>query len=638
MASSALYSAISGLQSDSTWLDVIGNNISNSNTTGYKSSSVSFANQFNQTLSSGSGDDSLDELGGVDPRSLGTGTRIQSIMANFAQGDTQQTGISTDVSIQGNGFLVAKSGSGTYLTRAGNLTFDSNGNLVDANGGLIQGYNASLQYTKTTINSFSSAGGPFTLPFVPAVITNASYQLNTSDTADITNIQINPNMTMPPKATTVMNFQGNLDAFQQATQPGGVLNLNPNGKPTLPLGADIDAFLAMGQFPFNPNNEITLAGIGGPVSPGTSYALQQNADLTTTQSPVVWVGSNLATIVNAEGNYAWEQQPPLPPATQISETVYDSNGIQRQVTVQFYQVNDLGAGNINSTNGPSQAAYAWYAFDTTGGQPVSTANLVGGTGILEGDLQTAPFTYSYDEGKPGQIEIGDLVYFNTDGSLASPGSGFGVVVPNPFGAPGTVPVPAPPNIYLPPYNSLAPKSPIPLEGAEITRVTLNFGTSGPIGVGQRNGLTGDAQGTYQTVNGVNTYVPDSHVAATQNGYSDGTLQSLNFDQTGKIVGTFTNGQNLDLAQVAVATVNNENGLNNTGGNYFSTSMNSGAIQLGLAAQNGLGTIQGGTLEGSNVDLTVELSNMIIAQRGFDTNARVISVINSELQTVTQLGE
>jgi len=72
------------------------------------------------------------------------------------------------------------------------------------------------------------------------VITNASYQLNTSDTANITNIQINPNMTMPPKATTVMNLQGNLDAFQQATTSGGVLNINPNGQPVLPLAVSID--------------------------------------------------------------------------------------------------------------------------------------------------------------------------------------------------------------------------------------------------------------------------------------------------------------------------------------------------------------------------------------------------------------
>jgi flagellar hook protein FlgE len=638
MGSSALYSAISGLQSDSSWLDVIGNNISNSDTIGFKSSSVSFANQFNQVLSTGEGDHSAAELGGIDPLSVGTGTRLQSIQTQYTQGTTQQTGVTTDISIQGNGFLVAKSGSNTYLTRAGNLTFDSADNLVDGSGGFIQGYNASLQYTKTTINSFSSAGGPFNPPFVPAVITNAAYQLNTSDPANITNIQINPNMTMPPKATTVMNLQGNLDAFQQATTSGGVLNLNPNGKPTLPLGADLNLFLAAGVTPLN-NNVATLAGIGGPVTAGTSYALQQTADFTATQAPIVDGGTNLAGIVAAQGNYAWEQQPPLPPATQISETVYDSNGIPRQVTVQFYQVNDLGPGGINSANGPSQAAYAWYAFDTTGGQQVSTANLLGGTGILEGDLANnpIPFTYSYDEGTLGQIEIGDLIYFNTDGSLASAGGGFGVPPGNIFGVPPSGGFPAAPHIYLPPYNKFEPVSPIPSQGAEIMQVTLNFGTFGVIGAGRRDGLTGDADGTYQPVSGVKTYVPDSHVMATQNGYAPGDLQNLGFNQAGTIVGSFSNGQNLDLAQVALASVNNPGGLNSSGSNYYSTSVNSGAVEMGSAGQNGLGTIEGGTLEDSNVNLTDELSNMIIAQRGFETNARMISVVSSELQTVTQLG-
>ena len=371
-----------------------------------------------------------------------------------------------------------------------------------------------------------------------------------------------------------MNLQGNLDAFQQATTTGGVLNLNPNGKPTLPLGADLDGFLP--AIALNPA-VATLAGIGGPVTAGTSYAIQQTADFTATQSPIVDGGTNLAGIKLAAGNYAWEQQPPQPPATQISETVYDSNGEPRQVALQFYQVNDLGPGGINSASGPSQAAYAWYAFDTTGDQPVTTANLLGGTGILEGDLATGPATYSYDEGNPGQIEIGDLIYFNTDGSLASAGRRFFCIPPgNPFGLPPTAGFPAAPHIYLPPYHSLSPVSPIPSIGSEITQITLNFGTSGVIGVGQRNGLTGDAQGTYQTINGVNTYVPDSHVAATQNGYSDGTLQSLNFDQTGTIVGSFSNGQNLNLAQVALASVDNEGGLNSVGSNYYSTSTNSGS--------------------------------------------------------------
>src|SRR5277367_4468148 len=130
----AMFTAISGLQSDSTWLDVIGNNISNTNTVAYKSSRVEFADQFSQTLSGATGDNSASGLGGVDPQQIGLGTRLGSIQTLFTPGPTQLTGISTDISIQGNGFLVAKQGDQTYLTRAGDLTFDNDGYLVDPNG------------------------------------------------------------------------------------------------------------------------------------------------------------------------------------------------------------------------------------------------------------------------------------------------------------------------------------------------------------------------------------------------------------------------------------------------------------------------------------------------------------------------
>jgi flagellar hook protein FlgE len=151
-------------------------------------------------------------------------------------------------------------------------------------------------------------------------------------------------------------------------------------------------------------------------------------------------------------------------------------------------------------------------------------------------------------------------------------------------------------------------------------------------------MTGDAQGTYQTIAGVNTYVPDSHATETQNGYSDGVLTGLSFDATGTINGSFSNGQVVALAQVAMATVLNPSGLNSVGSNYYTASPAAGAETIGTAGSNGMGTITGGALENSNVDLTVELSNMIIAQRGFQVNARVITVESQNLQTLTQLGQ
>ena len=615
----AMFDSISGLQSHNTWLDVIGNNISNVNTVAYKSSRVEFADQFSQTLFGGVGDNAAGNLGGVDPLQVGLGTRVASIETLFAQGPTLNTGNATDISIQGDGFLVAKNGSSTYLTRAGNLSFDSAGNLVDQNGGFIQGFNATLRYAQKQI-----ASGP------NLFITDASLKLDNTNPAAMTNIHIARDLTMPPHATTEVKFRGNLDSFQQPN----VLDLWPNrflgGRPALPVGLALNpAFIA---------GEIDTTRMTVQPTAGGGFTLKQTSNLSTftpgvfpPPAPLENRIFDLNTAKIFAGNYAWEQQPPISPAKQVSATVYDSTGNPREITVLFYQCNDLGSAvpPINPPPGPSQTCFAWYAFDTTGGKPVATANLLGGTAIWQGDT-----TFTYDRGNPILSYYGDWIWFNTDGSLAGSGGagGFG-------GNPGLASnFMTNARVYLPPDNFLAPVSPLPNLGAEIVAVDLNFGTFGLLGQGLRDGLTGDAQGSYQVQNGINTYVPNNTVyAASQDGYADGLLQSVQFDKLGNIVGSFSNGQNATLAQVVLDSVENPEGLNKVGSNYFTTSVNSGQGHLALAGQGNLGTIQGNALEGSNVDLTVELSNMIVAQRGFEANARMISIINDTMNVTDDLG-
>jgi flagellar hook protein FlgE len=646
-----MYSAISALDGDSTWLDVIGNNIANVNTIAYKASRVEFADAISQTLYGGTGDDPAINTGGVDPEQVGLGTRIASITTLFTEGTLQQTGVSTDVAIVGNGFLVSKSGDQTYLTRAGNLTFDSSGNLVDQNGGLIQGFTASIQYTQTTIMT-AADNGVGAQAGNPLQITAAKLTLNNTDPAAATDINIPATLTEPPLATTQVNFAGNLDAFQQVNQPGGIENID-----LLPLGLGVAAgttLLQPGVFvgdAIAANNEALQqvgnanTGINGPGDAGGIQGATTSASWT---KPIVELTANTLAVVQADaGQFAWDQQPPIPPAKQVSETVYNSNGNPVQITVNFYQVNDLGAAGLNNPNGPNQVAYAWYAFNTTNGAPVSTATLVGGTGIIEGDTSDAQV--GYDRDITGDLYWGDLIVFNTDGSLLSTGGVEQV-------GPGGVTFQAMPDIYIPANNinganppvalplpgdngANAPASPLPTIGAQIMQVQMNFGNAGVLGVGQRNGLYSDADGTYQVINGVNTYVPNSTAyAASQNGYGEGLLQSIQFNTAGQIEGTFSNGQTTALGQVILAEPNNPDGLASVGNNYYQTSPNSGPMFVGTAGQLDLGTVQGDTLELSNVDLSVELSNMIIAQRGFETAARVIAVESADLQTLTQLGQ
>ena len=623
MGLDAMFSSISGLQSDSQWLDVIGNNIANVNTVAYKASRAEFANQLTQTLVDGSGGNPSNGQGGVDPEQVGLGTRLASIETIFTQGPALNTGISTDISIQGNGFLIAQQGNQSYLTRAGNLTFDSQGFLVNQNGERIQGYTALPQFNQKIINSQSSVPGK------PAVIVDASLALTTTNV--IGSIQIPQDLTLLPKATTEIDFGGNLDSLQQANQPGGILNLNPGGQPLLPIADVIDGLGP--AVALDANRMITQPLAGG------GYALQQIANLSTPQPgtqmslPMVngFESLGAAQADGAAGNYAWDQQPPVQPAQQISETVYDSTGNQREVSILFYQVNDLGPAGINNSSGPNQVCYAWYGFETTGGVAPSTKNLLGGTAIAEGNGSFA----TYDRGNPFRAYIGDFLWFNTDGSLASSGGSFG---PNSNVVPGFDQMTVP-RVYLPGANTNPPISPLPQNGAEIIAIDLNFGKWGLLGIGQRNGIYSDADGSYKIINGVNTYVPDSTVyAASQNGYPEGQLQSISFDPTGMIEGAFSNGQTVGLAQVALEQVQNPDGLSQVGNNDFALSLNSGPVQVGQAGQGNFGTIQDDSLEGSNVDLTTELSNMILAQRSFDTDSRMIAVVNETMDTLDHLGQ
>lgn len=137
----SLYSGVSGLQNHQTRMDVIGNNISNVNTYGFKRGRVDFQDMISQQLSGAARPG--EEVGGVNPKEVGLGMSVAAIDTIFTQGNLQSTGVSTDLAIQGNGFFVLKDGEETFYTRAGVFGVDANGTLVNpANGMRVQGWMA----------------------------------------------------------------------------------------------------------------------------------------------------------------------------------------------------------------------------------------------------------------------------------------------------------------------------------------------------------------------------------------------------------------------------------------------------------------------------------------------------------------
>jgi flagellar hook protein FlgE len=134
----SMFSAISGLRAHQTKMDVVGNNIANVNTVGYKSQTTVFEDTLSQLLRNGSAPQN--GTAGSNPAQVGLGVKLSGISTNWTQGSTQNTGRSTDFMISGDGFFMTKAGSENLYTRAGSFDFDGVGNLVTPDGGILQGW------------------------------------------------------------------------------------------------------------------------------------------------------------------------------------------------------------------------------------------------------------------------------------------------------------------------------------------------------------------------------------------------------------------------------------------------------------------------------------------------------------------
>jgi flagellar hook protein FlgE len=136
--------------------------------------------------------------------------------------------------------------------------------------------------------------------------------------------------------------------------------------------------------------------------------------------------------------------------------------------------------------------------------------------------------------------------------------------------------------------------------------------------------------------GLTSVSSEALLTGSQDGFGAGSLTTVRIDSDGTILGIATNGVAMPLAQLAVASFQNEAGLESRGQNYFAESRNSGSVVLGTASAGGRGSIRSGELEQSNVDLAYEFTRLIVAQRGFSANARTITVADAILRELTSL--
>lgn len=170
--------------------------------------------------------------------------------------------------------------------------------------------------------------------------------------------------------------------------------------------------------------------------------------------------------------------------------------------------------------------------------------------------------------------------------------------------------------------------------ATYSPASITFGAQNGSAIGQNIELK---FGTTATTDGLASTDNDSSTAdISQDGYASGELNGIRIDQSGTLVGSFTNGRSLGLAQVGVAKFANNEGLASEGGNLFSRTANSGDPIIGAAQTAGRGKISASSLEMSNVDLSRSLTQLIVVQRGFQANSKTITTSDEMLNTLLQL--
>jgi flagellar hook protein FlgE len=571
---SALSAGVSGLKCHQTMLDVAGNNLANVNTVGFKGSSVTFAELLSQTIRRASGPSS--SLGGVNPQQMGSGVGVASIRMDTSQGSITATGQDLDVAIDGSGYFVLNNGTQNVFTRIGSFAVDANNTLVDP----ATGYRVQRMGNYGESEGFQTAGD--------------------------TSIHIPWDASMPANPTSEIVLNGNLRASAESTSAtvhrftSNLSFTTGNGNQvatTTTYLSDLDQWTsALGV------GDTGTILISGTREDGTAF----------TNSPVTWTGAAAgsgATVqdlldqitalftdstatMNADGQIVITANRAGYNLGQITDMSYVADDADALTVPTFFDYSTIGGNDSKN--------FKITVYDTMGEQHVLSGTFVKTHQTNTWDLVIESIT-GERTGSWNEYDIHNSsalnrrisgIEFNPDGSLkglATTGESTTIGVQF-INNPGVI-------------------------------QTIEFFLGVP---GEFTGLT---QFSSQQ---------SSATALTQNGYSAGSLSNVTIDQTGMIIGTFTNGVKVNIAALQIGMFQNPSGLEAIGNGYFMPSPNSGDPVASMAANGGAGKITGKSLEQSNVDVATEFVTLMQAQNGYQANARTIRVANDVLRELTNL--
>ena len=546
----SMYSAVSGLKTHQTRMDVIGNNIANVNTVAFKSSSVTFSDILYQTTSNASGANATTGTGGVNAKQIGLGTTAAATKVSITSaGASETTGNPFDIRLtdkNSTNFFIVNNGSENVFTRSGSFYVDGSGNLcMSSTGYTVMGW----QVDETT--------GEIR-----------------KDTVSALRIMQEKNLTSAPEATTQATIAGVLDENDAdvKSDAGKVMNLNFYDN----LGYQYTAKFA-----------IKATGTDG------KYTVELTSILDSNNKNIIdgWSQADISSLFGKVDTNA------VVGKYKLADGFITKNNKIYAVTGQGVEVEltDNGKGTFTSNDGTGKTYTLSDIYDGL------SATI---QGYIENgkDEKGNPYNHSIDAAT-GEVTVTttkashELEFDTATGKFKSIGK-------------------EPKSVTLNLNNAK-----LNVNG-NFANINVDFSQCLNYEHGGKSTIGADAGATDGT---------------TGKGRKLGAMTGIFIDTSGRIYGTYDNGNTELLGQIAVAQFSNASGLEKVGESCYRTTLNSGEFDgIGVEISADGSSMTTGELEMSNVDLSSEFTSMITTQRGFQANSRVITTSDTLLEELVNL--
>ncbi|AZT83690.1 flagellar hook protein FlgE [Marinobacter sp. NP-4(2019)] len=634
----AFNTGLSGLRAASVDLDVTGNNIANASTVGFKSSSAQFGDLYaSGFLSSGN-------------NPVGDGVRVQDVKQSFGQGNISFTDNGLDMAINGDGFFVLNNGGEIRYSRAGQFGIDKDGFVTNNQNMRVQGFTADDDGNLSGIRG--------------------DLQVETDNLA--------------PRRTTNLRTDLNLDSRESVLENrirdlGEDLNV-----------ADLDGDLFQIEYSDGTTSQLIDIGTGQPAndvaellgsqkgvnaSARTQFDLSEQFDMAQLASDLSDPDFELTISLNGSDNVTFRGSDGINDLDSLAAAINDSelNTLQAQVsdTGDDISITDSRGFTVDMAYTTGSAGSQSFSAPERGNLFVTTEREV--TGVLTDPAGTGAFEAAFAAGETritNEFNPLDQRTYNHATSTTiydSLGNSheltqFFVKEPSPGDGVGQSEW----SIYMQIDGEM-------VAGTDETPYTARFNQDGelqsingdPNGEivvddwvpKDANGLPNGADGPPAPGEEVVTPIPDPPTTSAfvvdlsettqygsafgvndqnQNGYTTGRLSGLDVSDQGVLFARYTNGQSKALGQVALAAFNNTDGLSPVGETTWVETFESGQPIIGAPDTGTLGSIKASSVEDSNVDLSAELVNLIIAQRNYQANAKTIETSDAVTQTIINL--